>query len=409
MTLIRRFGTWTSFVILAACSDPSGPGKARTIDRLPRQLSVAEQKLVAGNNAFAFELMRQVNSSAANANVFVSPLSASMALGMTANGSAGSTWEAMRSTLGLGSASREEIGEGYKSLIALLRDLDESTDFRIGNSIWYESSFPFEQSFLADSKSFFDAEIRGLDFRSPSSLGAINGWVSDATEKRIPKILDGLDGDEVMYLINAIYFKGNWRNRFDRGATAQAPFHALDGSVAQVPMMFRSGTQRTGGAPEYRAVELLYGNSAYAMTIVLPNEGVNVNDLLASMTQSRWEELVSSMSEYPQPLYLPRFSLTWEKTLNEDLIALGMGIAFNGNEADFSRISSRRLVISKVIQKTFLEVDEDGTEAAAATAVGMVPVSAPQPFRVDRPFLFAIRERYSGTILFMGKIAKLPG
>ena len=408
MTPFRLSGTCTVLLLLSACSDPSGPGKASTIDRLPRELSVAEQKLVAGNNGFAFDLIRQVNKSAPNSNVFVSPLSASMALGMTANGSAGSTWDAMRSTLGLGSASREEIGEGYKSLIALLRGLDNSTDFRIANSIWYEKTFPFEQAFLTEGKSFFDAEIRALDFGSPASVDAINGWVSDATVKKIPKIIDALSADEVMFLINAIYFKGSWRNRFDKSSTANAPFRAMDGTVSQVPMMYQSERQRVAHSSDFEAVDLLYGNSAFAMTIVLPHEGKNVNDVLASLTQSRWDEMEATFSEESRPLYLPKFRVTWEKTLNDDLAALGMGVAFDDREADFSRMSARKLFVSRVIQKTFVDVDEEGTEAAAVTGVGVSVTSAPAPIRIDRPFIFAIRERYSGTILFLGKIAKLP-
>ena len=170
---------------LAGCSDPNGPGSVSQINELPRQLSVAEEKLAAGNNAFAFDLIRQVNAGQPGENVFVSPLSASMALGMAANGAAGSTWDAMRSTLGLGSATREEIGSGYGSLIKLLRGLDPTTNFRIANSIWYEKSFPFEQSFLAESKSYFDAEVQGLDFGAPGSVTAINNWVSTATGKYI--------------------------------------------------------------------------------------------------------------------------------------------------------------------------------------------------------------------------------
>ena len=409
MNLVSRFAVVAlAGSIVTACSDPNGPGTAQTIDALPRQLSAAEQKLVAGNNTFAFDLMRQINRTESGENVFVSPLSASMALGMTANGSAGSTWDAMRTTLGLGTASREEIGAGYQSLIALLRDLDKSTDFRIANSIWYERNFPFEQSFLTESRTWFDAEIQGLDFNDAASPGRINGWVSDATGKKIPTIVDDLSGDEVMYLINAIYFKGAWTKRFDRGATANAPFHALDGSTAQVPMMYQSGRLRIAGDADLDAVDLLYGNSAFAMTIVLPRPHTDVNTVLGSLTQSRWETLEKSFAEREGLLYLPRFRLTWERLLNDDLKALGMGVAFSGVDANFSRMSPEPLLISKVLQKTFVDVNEDGTEAAAATSVGMVPTSAPPTIRVDRPFIFVIRERFSGTILFMGKITKLP-
>lgn len=409
MNLVSRFAVLAlAASLISACSDPNGPGTAQPIDALPRQLSAAEQKLVAGNNTFAFDLIRQINRSKPGDNLFVSPLSASMALGMAANGAAGSTWEAMRATLGLGTASREEIGAGYQSLIALLRGLDKSTDFRIANSIWYEKEFPFEQSFLAESRTWFDAEVQGLDFDDDSSPGRINGWVSEATGKKIPEIVEDLSGDEVMYLINAIYFKGAWTKRFDKGATADAPFHSLDGSSTQVPMMYQSGRMRLAADADLDAVDLLYGNSAFAMTIVLPRPNTGVNDLLASLTQSRWETLQKSFAEREGVLYLPRFRLTWERLLNDDLTALGMGVAFSEIDANFSRMSPRALLISKVLQKTFVEVNEEGTEAAAATSVGMVPTSSPPTIRVDRPFILVIRERFSGTILFMGKITRLP-
>lgn len=400
---------WT-FVPLAlatlACSDPSGPA---IITALSRQLTAAEQKLVTGSNAFAFDLLRQINTEQRASNVFVSPLSASMALGMTANGAAGTTYDAMRNTLRLGDASRQEVNEGYKSLIDLLRGLDKSTDFRIANSIWYETSFPFNDVFLADSKSFFDAEVKGLDFRNPSSLAVINSWVNQSTAGKIPAILDTIDPAEVMFLINAIYFKGSWQKQFDKSQTADAPFVALDKTSSTVPLMYQSATLRIARAAGYAAVDLLYGNSAFAMTVVLPNPNVDINTLAESLTEESWKSLEESFSEQKSDLYLPRFQLTWKRELNPDLTALGMGVAFREG-ADFTPMSprGRELVITKVIQKTFVDVNEEGTEAAAATSVGIGVTSAPPVIRVDRPFLFVIRERFSGTILFMGKIVKLP-
>jgi serine protease inhibitor len=400
---------WT-FVPLAlatlACSDPSGPA---IITALPRQLTAAEQKLVTGSNAFAFDLLRQINTEQRASNVFVSPLSASMALGMTANGAAGTTYDAMRNALHLGDASRQEVNEGYKSLIALLRGLDKSTDFRIANSIWYETSFPFNDIFLADSKSFFDAEVKGLDFKSSASLATINSWVNQSTAGKIPAILDTIDPAEVMFLINAIYFKGSWQKQFDKSQTADAPFVALDKTSSTVPLMYQSATLRIARAAGYAAVDLLYGNSAFAMTVVLPNPNVDINTLAESLTEESWKSLEESFSEQKSDLYLPRFQLTWKRELNPDLTALGMGVAFREG-ADFTPMSPRghELVITKVIQKTFVDVNEEGTEAAAATSVGIGVTSAPPVIRVDRPFLFVIRERFSGTILFMGKIVKLP-
>lgn len=407
MTLagVRRFVVPVTLTALA-CSDPSGP--AETITSLPRPLTVAEQKVIGGSNAFAFDLLREINKAQRDSNVFVSPLSASMALGMTANGAAGTTYEAMHNALRLGDASREDVNEGYKSLIALLRGLDKSTDFRIANSIWYEKTFPFNDTFLAESKSFFDAEVKALDFTDPSSLTTINSWVNTSTNEKIPTILDAIDPSEVMFLINAIYFKGTWQKQFDKSETAQASFFALDGSKADVPLMHQSVPLRVAHTATYTAIDLLYGNSAYAMTVVLPNQNVSVNTLAESLTGDNWKSLEQSFTEQQSEFFFPRFQLTWKRLLNNDLRALGMGIAFDA--ADFTPMSprGRDLIITKVIQKTFVDVNEEGTEAAAATSVGIGLTSAPAAIRVDRPFLFVIRERFSGTIMFMGKIVKLP-
>jgi serine protease inhibitor len=390
-----------------ACSDP--PSSPDTISALPRQLSIAEQKLVTGSNAFAFDLFRQINTAQRSSNVFISPLSASMALGMATNGAGGTTYDAMHNTLRLGDASRQEVNEGYKSLIALLRGLDKSTDFRIANSIWYETTFPFNDAFLTDSKTFFDAEVKGLDFRNSASLGTINSWVNQSTAGKIPAILDAIDPLEVMFLINAIYFKGSWQKQFDKSQTTNAPFFALDKTSSIVPLMHQSTELRIANTPSYSAVDLFYGNSAFAMTVVLPNPSVDINALAESLTGDSWKSLEQSFTEHKSDLYLPRFQLTWKRELNPDLTALGMGVAFRDG-ADFTPMSPRgkELIITKVIQKTFVDVNEEGTEAAAATSVGIGLTSAPPSIRVDRPFLFVIRERFSGTILFMGKIVKLP-
>src|SRR5215217_338028 len=168
-------------VLLSACSDSSGPGRPQPIDSLPRQLSVGEQKLIAGSNAFAFDLLRAVNASDRAANVFISPLSASMALGMTMNGAAGTTYDAMHSTLRFGDLARADVNESYKSLIALLRGLDNTTQFAIANSIWYQQDWPFNDQFLTESKSYFDAEVKGLDLTKAASADVINAWVNEAT------------------------------------------------------------------------------------------------------------------------------------------------------------------------------------------------------------------------------------
>jgi len=262
---------------------------------------------------------------------------------------------------------------------------------------------------MTESKSYFDAQVKGLDLSKPSSADVINAWVSDATSKKIPKIIDDFDGDEVMFLINAIYFKGQWESQFKKSNTADAPFHALDGTTQNVPMMGQTGPFRRSFGTDYDAFDLPYGNTAFTMTVVIPKQG-DINAFTESLTEAKWKAIDAAMTKSEIVVGLPKFKLEWKKNLNDQLKALGMSVAYDDTSADFSRMSAstQRLVISDVIQKTFVDINEEGTEAAAATSVGAVPTSMPPLIRADRPFVFAIRERLSGTIMFIGKITKLP-
>jgi serpin B len=400
-------------LLLAGCSGSADPGaQPATLTELPRPLATAERRVLDAANAFTFALFRQVADAQRGANVFVSPLSASMALGMTMNGASGATRDQMRDALAVGGASREEINAGYKGLIALLRGLDNSVEFRLANSIWYRQGFPFQQSFLDEAKRWFDAEVQGLDFASPGALPAINGWVDRGTNGKIPTILDEIRPDHVMFLINAIYFKGSWRDRFDPAQTRDDQFHAADGTLQPIKLMHRQGTMRFLQTPDFQAVDLPYGRDAFAMTVLLPAEGTTVETLVASLRGDAWAAWMAQFRDTKLDLALPRLRLTYERELNDDLKALGMRDAFVPDGADFTGMAAapvgHRLYIDFVKQKAFVDINEEGTEAAAATAVGISVTSAPPSMRVDRPYLFAIRERLSGTILFIGKVVRIP-
>ena len=409
--LIRTIGLASAMLgVVAACaSDPVAP---RTLEALPRPLSDAEQFIGTSGNGFTFDLLRQVNSQQRDSNVFLSPLSASMALGMALNGAAGTTADEMRRALGFGEASQGQINEGYRGLIGLLRGLDPATELRVANSIFYDRTFPFEQTFLSTGKTWFDAEVEGLDFGAPASLKTINDWASRATNGKIPTIMEQIDPDAVMFLINAVYFKGTWRSRFDPAQTADAPFNALGGASEPMKLMRQQEKLRYFENAELQAVDLLYGNSAFAMTVVLPREGRDVNAMTEALTATAWTEMSSKFIEREVELYLPKLTLKYERKLNDDLKALGMNQAFIEGGADFTGMSPRGdLYVSSVKQQTFVDIHEEGTEAAAVTTVTMAPTSMPviPVMRVDRPYLFAIRERFSGTILFVGKIVRMPG
>jgi len=399
--------------LAVACSGATEPRPqpSPVLEALPRALSAGEQKIIAANNEFSFSLFRQLGAAESDSNVFVSPLSASMALGMAMTGASGTTFDEMRATLGFGTTSESEIDQGYKSLITLLRGLDPGVDFRIANSIWTREGFPVTPAFLDASRTWFDAQAASLDFASPTAVKSINDWVSTATAGKIPTILDQIKSDEVMFLINAIYFKGSWRAKFDPALTIDAPFHGIAGDQP-MKLMHREGTIRYMQTPAFSAVDLPYGNSAYSMSVLLPNVGQSVDAVLASLRTDTWSAWTTQFQDAELDLHLPRLALTWERMLIPDLQALGMRAAFQAGGADFSRISplGDRLFISTVKQKTYVNVNEEGTEAAAVTNVGISLTSAPlrTQFRVDRPYVFVIRERLSGTILFLGAIRRMP-
>ena len=394
----------------AACaSDPVAP---RTLDTLPRPLSDAEAAVGASGNGFTFDLLRQVNKNQRDSNVFLSPLSASMALGLTMNGAAGTTADEMRRTLGFGEMPLQTINEGYRGLIGLLRGLDPGTELRVANSIFYRRGFPFEQSFLSTGKTWFDAEVKDLDFSAPASVGTINDWASRATNGKIREVIETIESEDVMFVINAVYFKGSWRSRFDPAKTADAQFQALGGSREPMKLMHQKEKLRYFENAEIQAVDLLYGNSAFAMTVVLPRADRDINAMTEAMTATAWSDLTAKFAEREVELYLPKLTLEYERRLNEDLKTLGMIDAFRPSFADFTAMSplGRELFVSSVKQNTFVDIHEEGTEAAAVTTVtiGVTSVPVIPVMRVDRPYLFAIRERFSGTILFVGKIVRMP-
>jgi serine protease inhibitor len=389
-------------VVVAGCAESFEP-----ITELPRQLSVAEGKLIEADNRVAFELFRAVNQLEGDKNVFISPLSVAMALGMAYNGAAGATQQAMQQTLSLMGMSLQEVNQAYHDVIDLLRDLDPRVEFLLANSIWYRDTWSFEQGLIDLNRQYFDAEVTALDFTSPTAAPTINGWVNDATRGKIPTIVpDPVTADIIMYLIDAIYFKGDWTYQFDRSRTQDAPFTLLDGTEKMVDMMSH-GTEIEIGvsrSEDLQVGDLAYGGGAYSMTILLPPNAAEIGSLVDRLTRDSWNEWVGQIHTEEMRVSLPKFTLEYEIELKDALSALGMGIAFS-DTADFTGMyAPGGIFISKVKHKAFVDVNEEGTEAAAATLVGMAPTSIPTSFVVDRPFVFVIREKLSGTILFMGKV-----
>jgi serpin B len=412
----RAFRWWLAAagVSLAAGCGDGGPVTG-PITQLPRDLTASESRLVATDNDLTFRLLRAIADRASpNSNLFISPLSIAMALGMTYNGAAGTTQAAMQSALGLDALSLGEINRSYRGVIDLLRGLDPRVDFTLANSIWYRRGFAFEASFLDSCRTYFDASVQGLDFTSPGAAPAINQWVSDQTRGKIPSIVpDPVPSDVVMYLINAVYFKGTWVTQFDRNRTVPGPFTLADRSSMSVPMMSFAGEGwvRTGADAAVTVLDLRYGGGAYSMTIVMPRDPAGMDSLVAGLSGERWNAWIAGLDSQRAHVVMPKFKLAYRVRMNDVLAALGMGVAFvpcdqvASDCADFTRMRTvRDLFVTEVLHKTFVDVNEEGTEAAAATSVGVGTTAAPAALVIDRPFVFAIRERFSGTILFVGRM-----
>ena len=378
------------------------------IEELPRALSIAEQRLVDASNEFAFGVFREIDAQDDPGNRFISPLSMSMALGMTYNGAAANTAAQMADVLGLDELTVQEANEAYRDLIDLLLDLDGRVEMGIANSIWHRTDVTVERAFLDTNREYFDARVSALDFGDPGASQIINDWVKDQTRGRIEKIVPDDIAGFVMFLINAVYFKADWTTQFDKSRTRDEPFTLPDGTTRNVPMMYHGRAEETtfrvttgDGAS---VIDLPYGGDAFTMTLVLPDPGTSVDDLVGDLDEARWNAWIGALTEQRVHVVLPRFELEYEIELKSVLEAMGMTDAFAPGRADFSRMrSGGGLWIDHVKHKTFVKVDEEGTEAAAVTSVAIVE-SAPPTLRFDRPFVLAIRERFSGTILFLGKI-----
>lgn len=367
-------------------------------------------RLVDANNKFGFKLFSEIQKSQSNKNVFVSPISIAIALSMTYNGAGGETQEAMAKTLNFQGMSLEEINQANKELGILLNNLNPETQLNIANSIWTGKGISFSPSFLQVNQDFYQSQVRKIDFSHPESLKIINNWVKDKTEGKIEKIIQELNYNDVMVLLNAIYFKGNWNQQFSEYFTREMRFYLANGTQKQHPIMFQSSRHLYYQNEYFQAVSLRYAKGLISMYIFLPMEQVGLEGFYQVLNEENWKNWMLKFRHNKINLGLPKFKTEYEVTLNDALKSLGMKIAFDKSAADFSGMGPipPNLYISEVKHKTFVEVNETGTEAAAVTGSRIKLMSSTIEQTVDmlinRPFFFLIRDNDSGTILFMGEI-----
>ncbi len=368
------------------------------------------QSIVTADNAFSFELVKKINAveQGNEDNFFISPLSVAYALGMAYNGADGSTKTQMEDVLHKSGLSLLEINQSYKELMQYLVTNDPAVLLTIANSIWYRDNFLVEQSFLDINSNYFNALINPLNFDDPASKDIINAWVAAQTNNKIQTIINNINPQDVMYIINAIYFKASWKYEFDPASTIQYPFSLADGSVKNVETMMNGEGYYYCKNSLFEAIELPYGKEDFSMLVFVPVNGNTVNDIIDELNPVNWSNWLSSFQFAEQAnVFLPKFKYEYEKSLNQILCDLGMPVAFDSFNANFSKINpNAQLYISDVLHKTYVDVNEEGTEAAAVTSISIGTTSVPQNimFFANKPFLYVIKEKQTDAIIFMGKI-----
>jgi serpin B len=377
----------------------------------------ADNPIPAANTAFGCDLFAKLR--AEKGNVFFSPFSIESALAMTALGAKGNTLTEMQQTLHL-PADVERTNAGFKTLLATLNGDGKPADKRgyelsVANALWGMKGYPWRQAFLKASKASFGAGLQEVNFADePAARKTINDWVEANTNQKIKDLIPSgvLDSYTRMVLTNAVYFKGKWEFEFDKKLTKDGPFTPADGKKADVPLMHRTDDMRYAEGEGWQAVDLGYKGNETAMTVLLPKKADGLADLEKRFTPDTLATVVKGLRRQEVILTLPRFKVETKYTLNGPLTALGMKDAFDDGKADFSGMhtSPEGLFISHVLHKAFVEVNEEGTEAAAATGVVMKTASAsvdgPKVFKADRPFLFVIRHTPTNTVLFAGRFEK---
>lgn len=362
-----------------------------------------------GHLAFGINLLRQLAAQKPNENVFISPPNIALALGMAANGAGGETLAEMLRVLGGEAATLDQLNADYLALRSLLSRDQAGLLLDSAASVWLRRGFTPKSSYLERVQQVFGARAEALDFNDPAALGAINRWVSERTRGRIPQVVDQVPAEVVMLLVAAIYFKGDWQTPFDEKATQDQPFTLASGAQVQVPLMFQSGKFAHVRGEGFQAVRLPYVGGDMWMTVLVPDEGRALSELINALDAAQWQSWSQQFVRREGDVFLPRFRLRYRAGLNEALVALGIERAFAPERADFRNMADEPLFINAVRHEAFLEVNEQGSEAAAATTVEMgitafMPETERFVLRADRPFLVVIEDRRVNVPLFLGAV-----
>ncbi len=413
-TLLRRKAAWPMLAgMVCLCVYKSSPEAVDAAPAPPAVIaSVAAdpgvQKIAAANTQFGFQMLQQLNQKASGGNVFFSPLSISSALSVVLGGAGGQTRQSMAKTLALSGLTPDEIDRANGLLLPSLENPDPKVQISVANALWANQGTAFAPAFQERSRKFYQADAETLDFHSPAAAETINNWVAAHTEGKISQLVSPADIVNAPAVVtNAVYFHGLWQTPFVKSSTQDGTFRLVSGGTKTVPLMVQIDSFSYGETDQFQAISLPYGAGRMSFVVLLPEPGTDINTLVSGLTPSVWADIINGMKPTQVRMTLPRFNADFKATLNQPLTALGMGPAFMST-ADFTPMGLPQMYIGAVVHKAVLEVDEKGTVAAAATgatygAGGRIP-SPKKEMRVDHPFLCAIRDNETGTLLFVGVI-----
>ena len=401
----------TILIFAAACGTKNHPVSEGALDDT-KFGKEDYKKVVSANNELGFKLLEEIETDE-NGNSFISPTSLLMALSMVYNGADGVTKEEIATVLQLEGIEKDELNKANASMLSILQKDSDQIQLNVANSIWINDRFHFQDEFAQQNKDYFNAAIEVIDVADKKSPKLLNDWVKASTNDKIVEIVNEdvpFNHDLVAYLVNAIYFKGDWMYAFDKEQTTDSVFQLEDGTTKDILLMALYEELAYMENEDFQAVALPYGDGKMSMTVFLPREALSLEQFKQMLTQENWEKWQLDFHKKDGTILLPKFQLEYEVLLNDTLQKLGIRSAFDEG-ADFTKMIQEAdpIWISKVQQNTFIDVDEEGTEAAAATTIEVVTESAkidtPFYMEVNRPFFIAITDDETGTILFMGTIA----
>ena len=373
------------------------------------ELNLKSAKVVESDNQFGIELFQKINSTDKEGkNIMISPLSVSLALAMAYNGAEGITKEQMENMLHKMNMTPDEINKSYKTLVEALKSHDAKVELDIANGIFYHHDFTLKNYFLSTNKEYYNAEVKSLDFgNSKNTLETVNGWVRNKTHEKIESILDVISPYDVMVLVNAVYFNGEWTYRFEKDNTANRVFFYEDGSSSSIPTMMIKEKFNYYKNDNFEILEMPYGGKKFSMLVFLPTEKNSINQMVSLLNPDDISNWISKLEPWEKKVFMPKFEFKYDNGLNDELQALGMLDAFSQTDANFKGITEdQQIYISEVMHKSYIKVDEKGTEAAAVTGITFetTSVGISDIFAVDHPFVFAIKEKDTNAILFIGKV-----